>query len=456
MRYGQIGCSTALVLAWILGAVGPVLKADALCGATIVADTRLDADLNCPGNGLEVGADHLGIDLNGHTITGAGTGIGILVIGHTDVTLVGGTITNFGVGFRINTSTDVVIKQMQVVQNPEGIDLQTGSLGNTIKNTYFAGSAIRAIMLRGNVTGNDIKDNTFEDNRIGVLIFGGVDNTLKNNLFTGSTVAGIRLNVLATANVLKDNTIRSNNAGVEFVVTPTGSATGNELKGNTIGLNSCGIKGPTEGNTLIDNVFEQEHRRLLLVASKSRSSLRDELAWKSDVELHSRGFQRKQSSPGAERRCPRTWPRHWRSRQADSACAPWREGRRAGEPRQGLISLSKRKHFFRRIRASLTCGQGRTSDAQHANAWKMTTQLFEITNIARVHNVAARGRRRHDDGVNQCRVRNGCQRFARHLGQIGRQRLDLDRCENRLAHICPTAPPLSNDASGNGDGLVRC
>jgi hypothetical protein len=38
-------------------------------------------------------------------------------------------------------------------------------------------------------------------------------------------------------------------------VTPTGSAQGNELKGNTLSTNACGLKGPTTGNTLKDNIY---------------------------------------------------------------------------------------------------------------------------------------------------------------------------------------------------------
>ena len=48
------------------------------CGATITSDVRLDTDLiNCPGNGLVIGASGITIDLRGHTIDGTGDGFGI-------------------------------------------------------------------------------------------------------------------------------------------------------------------------------------------------------------------------------------------------------------------------------------------------------------------------------------------------------------------------------------------
>ena len=44
------------------------------CGDTITADTTLDSDLlNCPNNGILIGADGITLNLNGHVIDGDGT-----------------------------------------------------------------------------------------------------------------------------------------------------------------------------------------------------------------------------------------------------------------------------------------------------------------------------------------------------------------------------------------------
>ena len=44
------------------------------CGDTITADTTLDSDLiDCPNNGIVIGADDITLDLNGHRIDGDGT-----------------------------------------------------------------------------------------------------------------------------------------------------------------------------------------------------------------------------------------------------------------------------------------------------------------------------------------------------------------------------------------------
>ena len=44
------------------------------CGDEITADTTLDSDLvDCPGNGIVIGADDITLDLNGHLVDGDGT-----------------------------------------------------------------------------------------------------------------------------------------------------------------------------------------------------------------------------------------------------------------------------------------------------------------------------------------------------------------------------------------------
>ena len=254
-RRGTVGRLGACMLASLATGAIQASNANDLCGATIIENLKLEDDLACTGDGLIVGADGLSINLNGHTVAGQGSGAGIVVTGRRDISIAGGTITAFAVGVRVNASTDVVIKQIEFVGNPEGIDLQSGSIGNTIKGNAFRGSVTRGIMLRSNSSDNDVKHNTFNDNRVGILVFGGADNMLKDNIISGSGLAGIRINVIATGNVVKHNQVTSNVVGIEFLVTATGSATGNEFKANLIETNVCGLKGPTAGNTFIRNRF---------------------------------------------------------------------------------------------------------------------------------------------------------------------------------------------------------
>src|SRR4051794_32517798 len=60
------------VLAGVAGlGAGPALGAQVQCGDKIKSDTKLTSDLvNCPNNGIVIGADHVTLDLNGHRIDG--------------------------------------------------------------------------------------------------------------------------------------------------------------------------------------------------------------------------------------------------------------------------------------------------------------------------------------------------------------------------------------------------
>ena len=64
-----------LVLAGVVALSGAEAASKQLsCGDTITTDTTLHHDLvNCPNNGILIGADNVTLDLNGHTIDGDGT-----------------------------------------------------------------------------------------------------------------------------------------------------------------------------------------------------------------------------------------------------------------------------------------------------------------------------------------------------------------------------------------------
>ena len=230
--------------------------ADDLCGATIVANLELDHDLTCAGNGLIVGADGIRLNLHGHTIAGAGSGVGISVIGRTGVWIVGGTVRTFQTAVLVLNSTAVMIRANQFVANVDGVDFQAGSVGSAISENHFQDNRTRGIMLRGGTSANIVNENTFAGNRVGILVNGPVGTTVKENTVSFSTLAGIRIGVTATDNLIAENTVVSNPAGIDFIVTPPDSAIGNMLRENTIASNTCGIKGPFGGNTLTENVFQ--------------------------------------------------------------------------------------------------------------------------------------------------------------------------------------------------------
>ena len=90
---------------------GPASPASSIgCGDTITADTTLDSDLlNCPSNGIVIGADDITLDLNGHTVAGDGDpvkrcrrdhicDVGVANDGHDGVTVRDGSVHGFASG----------------------------------------------------------------------------------------------------------------------------------------------------------------------------------------------------------------------------------------------------------------------------------------------------------------------------------------------------------------------
>lgn len=249
-------CTVVSLLVGVPVIVGGSADIDVACGGLIETSVTLQEDLSCTGNGLTIAADGIKLDLNGHTLSGAASGIGIDVTGRTNVTVMGGKIANFMTGMRVNTSTAVVIKGVEFRENNDGVDLQAGSRGNTIKDCEFHNQRVRGVMLRGDTHNNDVKDNTFTGDRIGILVNGAIDSTVKDNLFSGHSVAGIRVGPTATGNVIKANAVTSSAVGIDFVPSAAGAAVGNTFVENTLALNTCGLKGSYGGNVFKETVFE--------------------------------------------------------------------------------------------------------------------------------------------------------------------------------------------------------
>ncbi|MGH9219859.1 MAG: right-handed parallel beta-helix repeat-containing protein [Vicinamibacterales bacterium] len=242
------GCALVLTVTAAAGTTSD------LCGTTVLADLTLDHDLTCPGTALVVGADGVRIDLAGHTIAGSGPGAGVLIVGRNGVWVSGGRIEGFVAGVQVNNSTGVVVKHMTFTANGEGVDLQTGSRGATIKESSFFDHRARGVMMRAGSVDNTVKENTFTGNNLGVALNGTVDATVKENVMTANRAAGIRVNVPATGNLVAENTLDGSPAGIDFPVT-AGWAVGNTFKENRISNNVCGVKGPTAGNTFLENTF---------------------------------------------------------------------------------------------------------------------------------------------------------------------------------------------------------
>jgi parallel beta-helix repeat protein len=105
-------------------------QAHVSCGDTITVDTTLDSDLiDCPNNGIVIGADNITLDLNGHTVAGNGEpvkpcpkeefcDVGLLNDGHHGVAVRHGSVRDFGVGVFIGTARHARVLGISSSRNP--------------------------------------------------------------------------------------------------------------------------------------------------------------------------------------------------------------------------------------------------------------------------------------------------------------------------------------------------
>src|SRR3954465_610991 len=116
---GSVALMVAALACGLTIGSGQASAAQPSCGDTITADTTLHHNLvNCPKNGIIIGADDITFDLNYHTIDGAGRATagcdpqqefcdeGIVDDGHDGVAVVNGSVRQFDIGADVNGARD--------------------------------------------------------------------------------------------------------------------------------------------------------------------------------------------------------------------------------------------------------------------------------------------------------------------------------------------------------------
>jgi parallel beta-helix repeat protein len=225
------------------------------CGFSVVADLKLGNDLVCEGNGLIINADGITIDLNGHSLTGSGSGEGIALRVRQNVAIIGGTIRGFTTGLLVANSSGVLVKGIRLTENREGIFLN-GSSDNVVKENEAWQNQLRGIMVRPSTTRvstrNLIKENLIRENPSGILVFGQPGNTFKENWISESSFAAIDLTGGgASGNLFQENVLEKSEAGISFGP----GWTGNDFVENRLVQNTCGMSGPTAGNAFKENLL---------------------------------------------------------------------------------------------------------------------------------------------------------------------------------------------------------
>ena len=159
----------ALALAGGLALGAGQASAQVSCGDVITTNTRLEADLNCTGDGLIIGRDGITLNLGHHTITGDGDSGDVGVsneAGYDNVTVRKGAVENFGVGVSVEGARRNLISRMTTSGNDYGIAV-ADSRGTYLEWNLASGNDLDGVKVAGGPTGSQsatLTDNVASEN----------------------------------------------------------------------------------------------------------------------------------------------------------------------------------------------------------------------------------------------------------------------------------------------------
>ena len=226
-----------------------------LCGTTIMADLILNQSFRCADEGLTVGANNISVHLNGHTISGSSSGVGISLTGRSGVRIKGpGIITAFRTGILVVDSLDIEIDDVSALENgvprPPTDALATLHDGILVINSH-------RVQLEGNVASrngddgislvsssqSELRTNTSEDNgHNGLRLDASDHNRIRLNrvLSNGDLVGfprGCGIEVFGSINnVIEENVVIENHTGIRLraLAVPARASTGNVIQENVV------------------------------------------------------------------------------------------------------------------------------------------------------------------------------------------------------------------------------
>ena len=258
---GGLAIVLAAILSIVLGAP-PAHANHVACGATITADTTLDADLlDCPNNGIVIGADDITLDLNDHLVDGDGSefkecpkdepcDIGVVNEGHDGVVVKDGSTREFAVGVLLSRAGQNTLRGISSSKHEFFGALVGGSSDSAIRNSSLSNNVAPegdGLGLFGSeqirVVGNTIRDNPGP----GIHVEDSTGSVIRRNAMVDN---GPAILVEASGNQVRQNRVKG---GGGILVGPPGDD--NVVVGNRISraYDSLAIENGS-GNLVARNV----------------------------------------------------------------------------------------------------------------------------------------------------------------------------------------------------------
>jgi parallel beta-helix repeat protein len=212
----------------VLGA-GSALASHVGCGDTITADTTLDSDLvNCPNNGIVIGADNLTLDLNGHTIDGDGQltqdcgdnefcDDGVVNDGHRGVTIQGGSVREFALGVLVLRARHNRLLDLSVTRNMFPGLVVANSPRAQVEGNVVAANGLHTdeagVVLVDSPHSRIARNSILDNGDIGLFAPIANNTAFERNLLSGNPEAGILIDQ-SNRNLFSHNRLSRNGEGI--------------------------------------------------------------------------------------------------------------------------------------------------------------------------------------------------------------------------------------------------
>jgi len=190
-KFGRFWAAGFFVLSFIgtLGLSQPAfatqftISDNATGGACISIGTWDSATKTCTltgdlptGDNIVIGSSGITLDGAGHSLTGTGSGNGILAVSVNELTIKNTRVSGFVRGISLIGGSGHTIEGNTLESNPRGIDFRAVTDSTIINNT--AGSAAIAIFIWLNSENNHIEGNTVTFSRVGIDAGSGSHHTV--------------------------------------------------------------------------------------------------------------------------------------------------------------------------------------------------------------------------------------------------------------------------------------
>ncbi len=164
------------------------------CDTVLTGDTLLTRDIGpCFGDGLNVAADDVTLDCEGHALIGAGIAgsVGVRIAGAAGVTVRNCRVGGFDDAFRVESGFGNRLASNEAFDALRGYVVE-GSTANTLVGSRATGCDVGFALTDATV--NQVEGNTVDGGRAGFVLGGATDgNTLATNTVTGVEEAGFHV-----------------------------------------------------------------------------------------------------------------------------------------------------------------------------------------------------------------------------------------------------------------------